>query len=152
VKVVREALLTVAVAACLTGCGGSGDKPELGQVTGTITLDGEPLTGIAVVFFPESGRPARGKTDADGKYELTYIRQERGTKLGRNRVEIAPDEEGEDEREAEEASSGEGESRSRVVAKKGSKPKIPARYNTKSELEAVVKAGENVFDFQLATK
>ncbi len=78
-----------------SGCGGGGDQPELGQVTGTVTLDGKPLVGVAVVFQPENGRPARGMTDAEGKYELTYIRQTKGTKVGMNRVEIAPSEDGE---------------------------------------------------------
>jgi hypothetical protein len=131
-----------AMAFCAAGCGGASDRPELGQVTGTVTLDGEPLKGIAVVFFPDSGRPARGKTDAEGKYELTYIRDTKGTKLGHNRVEIAPDEEGAEEEE-------EGDEAAPKPKAKGAKPKIPAKYNTKSELEADVKPGDNVFDFKL---
>ena len=55
----------------LGGCGSGDDRPELGQVTGTITMDGTPLTGTVVVFSPDNGRPSRGKTDAEGKYELT---------------------------------------------------------------------------------
>ncbi|OAI53284.1 hypothetical protein AYO47_05120 [Planctomyces sp. SCGC AG-212-M04] len=129
----------------LVGCGSNSDQPELGQVTGTITLDGEPLNGIAVVFYPDSGRPARGKTNAEGKYDLTYIRETKGTKVGHNRVEVAPDEEGgEDEAESDEAAA--------KPKAKGGKPKIPAQYNTKSILEADVKPGENVFDFKLESK
>lgn len=129
----------------LAGCGSSSDRPELGQVTGTITLDGEPLKGIAVVFFPDNGRPARDTTDSEGKYELTYIRETKGTKVGHNRVEVAPDEEGgEDEGENDEAPA--------KPAAKSKKPKIPARYNTKSELEADVKPGVNVFDFKLESQ
>ena len=126
------------------GCGGPSDQPELGQVTGTVTLDGKPLVGIAVVFQPESGRPARGKTDAEGKYELTYIRQTKGTKVGPNRVEIAPSEEGEaDESEAS-------DEESKPAAKPNSKkPLIPPRYNVRSELKADVKPGKNTFDFKL---
>lgn len=127
------------------GCGGSSDQPELGQVTGTITLDGQPLRGIDVVFQPDSGRPARGRTDADGKYELTYIRQTKGTKVGPNRVEIAPSEDGEIE---ESENSGE-ENKPAAKPSKSGKPKIPARYNVKSELERDVKAGKNTFDFEL---
>ncbi len=129
-----------------TGCGGPGDQPELGEVTGTVTLDDKPLSGIAVVFQPESGRPARGMTNAEGKYELIYIRQTKGAKVGPNRVEIAPNEEG----ESEESDGNEGES-SPAGAKpaKPGKPKIPARYNTRSELKADVKPGKNTFDFKL---
>ncbi len=118
---------------------------ELGQVTGTITLDGKPLSNVAVVFQPESGRPARGMTDAQGNYELTYIRQTKGTKVGPNRVEIAPSEDG----ETEEPASGEEESAVVTKRNKSGKPVIPPRYNTRSELKADVKAGNNKFDFKL---
>jgi hypothetical protein len=127
------------------GCGGRNDQPELGQVTGTITLDGKPLSGIAVVFQPDSGRPARGMTDAEGKYELTYIRQTKGTKVGPNRVEIAPSEDG----APEEFENVDEESKSVTKRSKSGKPTIPSRYNLRSELKAEVKAGKNTFDFQL---
>jgi hypothetical protein len=128
------------------GCGGSSDQPELGQVTGIITLDDKPLSGVAVVFQPDNGRPARGMTDAEGKYELTYIRQTKGTKVGPNRVEIAPSEDGEAEEESE--NSGE-ESQPAAKQPKSGKPKIPARYNVKSELNVDVKPGKNTFNFEL---
>ncbi|MBI1346004.1 hypothetical protein GC163_06920 [bacterium] len=135
----------------LPGCGSGSDQPELGLVTGTITMDGEPLQGIAVVFQPDNGRPAYGKTDSTGKYELTYIRNTRGTKVGHNRVEIATSEEGEEDTEEElgddEESTGGGQ---KSFERK--KVKIPVRYNLKSELEADVQPGENVFDFQLTSK
>jgi hypothetical protein len=127
------------------GCGGPSDQPELGQVTGMITLDGKPLVGVAVVFQPDSGRPARGMTDQDGKYELTYIRQTKGTKIGPNRVEIAPTEEG----EADEFENSDEEGAAAAKPAKSGKPKIPARYNLQSELKADVKAGDNTFDFKL---
>ena len=145
----KSSLATASLAVitfCLAGCGGGSDRPELGTVTGTITFDGEPLKGIAVVFFPDSGRPARGKTNAEGKYDLTYIRDTKGTKIGHNRVEVAPDEEGEDDSEGEG-----GESAPAKASGKPKKPRIPTRYNTKSELEADVKPGENVFDFKLTS-
>ena len=127
------------------GCGGPSDQPELGQVTGTITLDGKPLSGVAVVFQPDNGRPARGTTDAAGKYELTYIRETKGAKVGPNRVEIAPSEEG----EAEEVDDAGEESKPVTQQPKSAKPKIPSRYNVQSELKVDVKAGKNTFDFKL---
>lgn len=134
----------------LPGCGGSGDQPELGQVSGTIKLDGKPLSGVAVVFQPDSGRPARGVTNSEGKYELTYIRETRGTKVGHNRVEIAPSEEGGEDEDADEL---EGDVDSPQVKQPANarKPSVPARYNTKSELEADVKPGKNTFDFELTS-
>lgn len=131
----------------LPGCGGVGDQPDLGQVSGTVTLDGKPLSNIVVVFQPDSGRPARGRTDADGNYELTYIRDTRGTKVGHNRVEIAPSEE-EDDPIAEEADPDTLEFKRPAKSRKA---KIPARYNTQSELEADVQPGENTFDFELTS-
>jgi len=130
------------------GCSSS-DRPELGQVTGTVTLSGKPLTGVAVVFQPENGRPARGITNAEGKYELTYISQTKGTKIGPNRVEIAPSEEGED---SEEVESDDGEPQVAPNRSKSAKPVVPKRYNVQSELKVDVKPGENTFDFQLESK
>lgn len=148
----KHGLLLVALSCLplvLTGCSRNGDQPELGQVTGTITMDGTPLPGIVVVFVPDNGRPARGKTDQDGKYELTYIRKTRGTKVGHNRVEIAPNEEGDDESEE----SGDTEdTRPAKPPKKRKKVKVPERYNTDSILQADVLPGENVLDFTLVSK
>ncbi|MFO0939521.1 MAG: carboxypeptidase regulatory-like domain-containing protein [Pirellulales bacterium] len=124
------------------------DQPDLGQVTGVVTLDGKPLSGVAIVFQPENGRPARGKTDPNGKYELTYIRQTKGTKIGPNRVEIAPSEEGENE-VTDQAESSDKESAPNPTRSKPSKPLVPARYNVQTELKVEVKAGPNIFDFTL---
>lgn len=150
----RCMVLTVSlwiVSLSLCGCGSASDQPELGQVTGTITMDGQPLVATVVVFSPDNGRPSRGKTDAEGKYELIYIGETRGAKVGHHRVEIAPNEEGEDESEIEAATVGEDVS-APTSPVKPEKTRVPARYNTNSELEADVKAGENVFDFKLESQ
>lgn len=146
---IKNAVVLSFLILIVPGCGGVSDQPELGQVTGTVTLDGQPVSGIAVVFYPDSGRPARGTTDVNGKYELTYIRRTLGTKLGHNRVEIAPNEEGEEDSEDDAGSEGDGPAK---TPSKSGKVKIPARYNTKSELEADVQPGRNVFDFKLESK
>ena len=139
------------VSLSLFGCGSGSDQPELGEVTGTITMDGKPLTATVVVFSPDNGRPARGKTDAEGKYELTYIGQTLGAKIGHHRVEIAPNEEGEDQSEIEAATAGESVS-TPTPDIKPAKVKVPARYNINTVLEADVKTGENVFDFKLESQ
>ena len=145
IQIGRLAVALSVMLLSLVGCSGNGDQPDLGQVTGTVTLDGKPLSGVAVVFQPDEGRPARGMTDADGKYELTYIRTTRGTKVGHNRVEIAPSEEGDDETENIE----DPDSLPMKRPTKSRKPKVPVKYNIKSELEADVQPGENTFDFEL---
>ena len=52
--------------ALLAGCS------NLVQVQGEVTLDGKPLSNAKVMFMPKGGgRPAEGKSDADGKFKLT---------------------------------------------------------------------------------
>jgi len=120
--------------ACLTllvlsGCGQS-DRPPLGTVHGTVTLDGKPLAGASLVFEPvERGRASTAVTDADGRYELIYIRQDKGAKVGAHRVRIT----------AANPDSAKAEL-------------LPLRYNAQSVLKAEVKPGDNCIDFPLTSK
>lgn len=77
-----------ALLACLISVAGCsrGDQPDLGLVKGRLTLNGEPLPNVEVAFQPENGRPSYGETDEDGYYELTYIRDTKGAKVGTHRV------------------------------------------------------------------
>jgi hypothetical protein len=69
----------------LGGCS-QGDQPDLGLVTGRILLNGEALPHVEVAFQPDNGRPSYGQADDDGHYELTYIRDTKGAKIGKHRV------------------------------------------------------------------
>ena len=61
------------LAVLIAGCGGGLD---LIPVSGTVTLDGQPVDGAAVVFVPVAGGPAAsGSTDAGGKFRLTTVNQ-----------------------------------------------------------------------------
>jgi hypothetical protein len=71
----------------MTGCGRS-DLPELGSVTGTVTLQGKPLADAIVTFSPENGRPSKGTTDDSGRYELIYTQDAKGAMIGTHRVQI----------------------------------------------------------------
>lgn len=124
----------------VSGCGVS-DQPQLGLVTGTVMLDNQPVAGVSVTFQPDSGRPATGKTDENGDFQLTYMRDIPGCKVGHCRVEIGY---GEGENEGVEM-----EGDDVVQTPDSGKKTIPARYNTETELEADVKPGENQFDFDL---
>jgi hypothetical protein len=76
------------VAVSLAGCGKS-NRPALGQVTGRVTLAGQPLAGALVLFTPAGpGRTSQGVTDAEGVYELTYLRDIKGANLGHHAVRI----------------------------------------------------------------
>lgn len=134
------------------GCGGIGtDTPDLGTVTGIITMDGKPLPNCVVSFIPETGRAAFGVTDESGKYELSYLSETKGAKIGKNTVRIATVAKNEGAEEPmEEVVDVDG----KVTAKNKNKVKeiIPAKYNTKTELKADVTAGYNSFNFDLKSK
>lgn len=60
--------------------------PELGDVYGKVTMDGKPVAGVNILFTPETGRPAGGVTDNEGKYELKYLEGYGGCKVGPAKV------------------------------------------------------------------
>lgn len=123
----RKQYLLLALALFISiGCGGS-DTPELGFVTGTVTMDGKPLPGVMIAFMPASGRPSTANVDQDGKYELFYTRNSAGTKVGANTVTFQ-------------------------WPTGATGPSIAARYAEKSELKVDVKAGKNTFDFDLKSE
>ena len=136
---IASMLVVVALFTFVAGCGGSAvnDQPDLGQVKGTVTMDGSPLADVQVVFRPDKGRASSGKTDSSGNYELVYVGDEKGAKIGAHKVSITTPQQDTPE---------EGEST------KKAKEKIPAEYNAKTTLTADVKAGDNVFDFELKSK
>jgi hypothetical protein len=111
------------------GCGRS-DRPDLGTVEGTVTLDGAPLAGALVVFTPSGpGRSASDLTDAAGRYELTYLRDIAGATLGPHVVIITT-----------------------ATEERGGREVLPPRYHEKTELSATVAAGANTIDFPLKSK
>lgn len=134
------ALLAAGTLSCV-GCGSS-KQPDLGQVQGTVTMDGSPLANAQVIFSPDGGRPSTGVTDAAGKYTLTYIRDIKGAKLGAHsvRVETVP-------AVTSDQAVGIAPEGPPAVAER-----IPIKYNTESELRAEVKSGENTIDFSLNSK
>ena len=117
------------IVAAMPGCGNS----HLGRVTGTVRMDGEPLVDAMVTFKPQSGiRPAAGRTDEQGRFELIFSRSAKGAALGEHRVEISTYDEILTDDSTE------------IVPEV-----VPARYNTRSELTATVKPGQNVFHYDL---
>jgi hypothetical protein len=72
------------------GCGKS-DRVPVVPVSGTVTLNGEPLPGAAVTFIPAGetlGTGGSAVTAADGSYTLTS-REGRGLVPGEYRVTIS---------------------------------------------------------------
>lgn len=118
-----------AVVLLVVGCTGSSDRPELGLVTGVVTVDGEPVEGLLVTFIPDAGRPSSGVTDVLGQYELEYVGASMGAKLGHHQVRITTLDIGEPNRPAREL--------------------VPSKFNVQSELTAEVDANDNRYDFAL---
>ncbi len=112
------------------------DRPELGTVSGVIKLDGVPLAGAQVAFvpIPQGGElqtdnlgASYGLTNAEGKYELFYVKDVPGAVLGPHKVQIQA--RGSDGRQI-----------------------VPPAYNRLSKLVAEVKPGDNPnFDFPVFT-
>jgi hypothetical protein len=67
-------LLCLALAA-VAGCPSGGTGVDTVAVTGTVTLDGNPVEGANVTFAPKAkdGRAAAGVTDASGHFKLTTV-------------------------------------------------------------------------------
>jgi hypothetical protein len=67
-------LAVILTALLLSGCE---KRPELGLVTGTLTLDGKPLDGVLVKFMPDpetgnAGATSFSLTDDLGKFDLVF--------------------------------------------------------------------------------
>lgn len=134
----RSEIVLIFAIALVAGCGG-GDLPELGRVTGRVTLDGTPLEAATIRFTPEKGRTSTGITDAEGHYELYYIHSERGALIGRHAVAISTYQPGEADFD------GTGE------PFREAPERIPAKYNESTILNADVKPEANTFDFDLSS-
>jgi hypothetical protein len=131
----RQVALAVIVAAAalvaVCGCGRSQNLPDLGLVTGTVTLDGAPVPNVLVMFEPKDAALSTGTTNASGEYELWYTKV-KGAAIGKHVVRIEKVEDPEQ-------------------AGRGKPVTIPDRYNTNSTLTAEVKAGKNTINFDLVS-
>ena len=79
-------VLLLAVAA-LPACGPSGPRPV--PVSGTVTVDGQPMAGASVMFMPQAeGQPGVGLTDEAGKFRLTSGSSQAGVMPGSYKVTV----------------------------------------------------------------
>jgi len=113
----------------LVGCGSEQDSriPDRNSVTGSVSLDGEPLQEGSISFFSESdsANGIRAATNVvDGRYKLLVT-------SGKKKVMI---------------------NQMVDVSELKTVEKIPAEYNSKTTLEANVTDGNRTFDFELKTK
>jgi hypothetical protein len=118
-----------------SGCGGPGG-PEVAIVTGTDTLNGQPVEGALLQFLPqvEYGSSSHGVTDAHGHYEMHFTRTRPGVMIGKSLVRITSDD------------------AVTVGDRKFSRQEVfPPEYNVQSEQEVKVRRGKNRIDFHIET-
>jgi len=72
------------VALAVVGCGG----PKIVPVSGTITIDGQPLTTGHVFVMPKDGRAASGTIDKQGRFTLSTNDPGDGCLLGTHLVTV----------------------------------------------------------------
>lgn len=120
----------------ITGCGGTYDS----SVSGTVTLDGEPVSSATIAFFPATQGPsAYARSDDAGNYQLR-VGQEIGLPSGDYQVTVV----------ASEAA---------VVPPDWSGPPppgkliTPAKYGRKQDsgLRFTVNPGKNEIDLELSS-
>lgn len=128
------AMAVLAAVLTVLGCGGG---PKTGEVSGTVTIDGQKApTGSSITFLPADGKgPSAGAMIDDGRYTATVP-------VGNSKVEIrAP------KFTAEKTQGGPGGGGERVIG-----DLLPAKYHDKSELTFDVQSGRNEKNWDLKTK
>ena len=130
-------MLCVTATMCVTLLIGCGGDPNIGYVSGRITLNGQPLKDAFVTFSPTRtegvGGTTFGKTGSDGTYRMIISDDKDGAYVGENLVRIKTGDLKAD--------------LSGVIEEV-----VPAIYNSKSKVLVDVKSGDNTFDFELESK
>ena len=152
-SLVPGAILAMAVLPLCGGCGPGGYSGPTGTVSGTVTLNGEPVpAGCGVAFISDEGHTASGTVAAGGSYQLSAGGEGNEVPAANYRVCITPpaqaDASGADYDKMMEAESAEG---APEEATEAAVEVIPAKYQTTttSELSFQVKAGSNTIDIPL---
>ena len=81
-------LLTIV---CCLGCQGGASLSGLVPCDGVVTLDGNPIEGVTIMFIPrDSGtqRDAHAMTDVAGKFKMTTLKENDGVMPGTYSVTI----------------------------------------------------------------
>jgi hypothetical protein len=128
-RVLRQGALVLAML-FLAGCGGTSTVP----ITGSVTLNGEPIPEGYIAFVPQGPGPGAGSAIVNGKYSLVVP-------PGKNRVQVT-------------ASKKMPLPRGQVGMygeKEEVRQYIPGRYNSETTLEATVSAPATM-DFKLESK
>jgi len=120
--------LGLSILMLVLGCGS-----EMQPVTGNVTMDGEPLAGVRVIFSPAEGARANsvGTTDSNGAYSLNYTRDDAGALLGKYKVLVSKTK----------------------MTEAGEKETLPRKYNQETTFTAeVTRTGDNKHNYDLESK
>lgn len=152
-------IVGIAVLGLITvGCSkGSGLKT--GNVSGTVTFNGQPVANAQVVFQPkQGGQNAVGTTDAKGRYTL-MTGTDQGALIGEHRVTVTVQSGAEQLSGINAADPSASYGEAMMAAAAGRPPAaqtpsaggIPAKYAdpTTSGLEFTVKEGSNTINLEL---
>lgn len=140
--------LATTLAAMLAGCGPR--PPALAKVSGTVTLDGEPLARGTLTFEATGRRPATARI-LDGRIiEVTTHRSNDGVPVGHQRIAVFSREEPasgpahQSQRHGPPATAG-------FPASMAGRSLLPARYNDSatSGLSATIRPGHNELSLTL---
>lgn len=142
IRLLSLALASVAFAGCF-GVSTDYSKVDIAEVSGTVTLDGKPLSGVTILFEAPDRTTAFGTTDANGGYTLQFNTERSGVTPGPKVVRVRGGGFGE-EADAAEDSDEEGASPA-PVASAG----VPPCYNRDSKLKATVASGSQTMNFDL---
>lgn len=85
----RSDVVAIAVAIALVAfVAGCRRGPAVVPVSGTVEVDGTPLTSGAITVVPDHGRAATGTIGKDGRFTLSTFVPGDGALLGRHRVVV----------------------------------------------------------------
>lgn len=143
----RRSLAPVLILSGLFGCGGGGSVaplPKTEEVSGTVTLKGQPLEGATVTFIPTGttkGIECVGRTDESGVYFPKQIRGGEGVPAGTYKVVISRF-----LRNGEPVSAEDDPGNGGIASES-----LPAKYSnaTATKLKAKVSEGGDSIDFDL---
>jgi hypothetical protein len=126
------------VSASLIGCG-KRDGLNLVDVSGRVTLDGQPLSEARVEFQPqiEKGSPSYARTDAQGGFQLKFNADRDGALAATHIVRISTFATPDDDTDGKVFFIPE---------------KVPRKYNADSVIKVEVKPGVNPFQFDLISE
>ena len=134
----RGAYSLLLLSSCLAAAGCSGDRRA--EVSGTVKLNGEPITEGSINFIPVEGNTGAGSGAEirDGKY---FIARDKGVSPGKNRVELRAFRE--NGKKVQDPTGKKGTlTFERVMA-------FPPEFNDRSTLVREVKPGSDTIDFDI---